>query len=72
MRSSVPGASIPCRCVRSLDRSGWGPFHNQALVDAMLGASWYRVLLEHAPLDDHFARELIRIVIEGNRPGGGT
>jgi AcrR family transcriptional regulator len=40
----------------------------QALVDVMLGSSWYRVLLEHEPLDDHFARELIRIVVEGNRP----
>jgi len=40
----------------------------QALVDTMLGASWYRVLLEHAPLDADFARAVIRMVVDGNRP----
>lgn len=72
MRFLVPGASIPCRCVRDLDRPGWAPLLDQALVDAMLGASWYRVVLEHAPLDGHFARELIRTVVGENRPGGGA
>ena len=40
----------------------------QALIDLMLGASWYRVLLEHAPLDRDFAHLLIRTVVAGNRP----
>lgn len=39
-----------------------------ALIDLMLGASWYRVLLEHAPLDDHFARVIIQTVVAGNQP----
>ena len=44
----------------------------QALVDLMLGASWYRVLLEHAPLDAQFARLLVRSVVEGNRPDSSS
>lgn len=39
----------------------------QDLVDIMLGATWYRVLLEHAPLDEAFARLIVRSVVESNR-----
>lgn len=33
-----------------------------ALIDIMLGAAWYRMLLEHAPLDETFARTIIGLV----------
>ena len=35
---------------------------NGALIDVILGAAWYRMLLEHAPLDEGFARTLIGLV----------
>lgn len=38
------------------------------LVDIILGATWYRTLLEHAPLDKQYAHDIATSVIEGNRP----
>lgn len=40
-----------------LEKAGHG-----ALIDVMLGAAWYRMLLEHAPLDEGFARTIIGLV----------
>jgi AcrR family transcriptional regulator len=37
----------------------------EALVDIILGASWYRQLLAHAPLDERYARQIIAAVIDG-------
>lgn len=34
----------------------------QALIDVMLGAAWYRMLLEHASLDEAFADTIIGLV----------
>ena len=48
-----------------------------AIIDLLLGASWYRLLLEHAPLDDTFAHQIIATVLDGIRnpdwvPGTGS
>ncbi len=42
----------------------------QDLVDIVLGAIWYRVLMEHAPLDEAYAQLIVRSVVESNRPPG--
>ena len=38
----------------------------------ILGKSWYRALLERAPLDATFALKIIATEIAGNRPGGSV
>lgn len=40
---------------------------NGALIDVMLGAVWYRMLLEHAPLDKAFAKTIISLIVQ-NKP----
>lgn len=34
-----------------------------ALADLIYGAMWYRLLAQHAPLDDDFAREIVQAVL---------
>lgn len=38
------------------------------VVDALLGAAWYRLLLEHAPLDTRTAVCLVDMILDGVRP----
>ncbi len=37
------------------------------VVDLLQGASWYRLLLDHAPLDDRAADEMVDTVLDGCR-----
>jgi len=37
---------------------GRRPAHRDELIDVLLGATWYRLLTEHAPLDEAFATAL--------------
>jgi len=35
----------------------------ELLMDIVFGAMWYRLLVEHAPMDDSFAEELTEVII---------
>ncbi|GHO66779.1 hypothetical protein KSC_056710 [Ktedonobacter sp. SOSP1-52] len=35
----------------------------EALADLIYGAMWYHLLVQHGPLDNQFAHEIVRAVI---------
>ncbi|UFS71470.1 TetR/AcrR family transcriptional regulator [Geomonas sp. RF6] len=43
----------------------------EVAVDALFGPMWYRLLMQHAPLDASFARQLVRQLIAGIATGQG-
>jgi AcrR family transcriptional regulator len=42
----------------------------ELLLDVVFGVLWYRLLLDHAPLDDAAARDLSALVVRAAAPGG--
>jgi AcrR family transcriptional regulator len=55
---------------QALDRGEIAPGTDpELLLDVVFGVMWYRLLLEHAPLDDDAARELAALVVRAAAPG---
>lgn len=45
-----------------------GDVDPELLLDVVFGVLWYRLLLEHTPLDDTAARELASLVVRAAAP----
>jgi AcrR family transcriptional regulator len=57
-------ASLVALLQRGLQRGELAPDTNlNVLADLMYGAKWYRFLLYPAPLDEAFAREIVKLIL---------
>jgi AcrR family transcriptional regulator len=40
--------------------------NSEVMVDLIYGAMWYRLLVQHAPLDDTFAHDIVHMLLPGS------